>query len=96
MIHQLKTLPKYFERVFTNEKTFELRKNDRDFHVGDVLVLREWEPEFPIEGKDGYTGRFIECKVTYIFPGGSYGLDSGYCILGFCIINCQVEYDIIN
>ena len=35
MIHALKTLPEYFEAVLENKKTFELRKNDRDFKVGD-------------------------------------------------------------
>ena len=39
MIHALKTLPEYFEAVWENKKTFELRKNDRDFKVGDYLAL---------------------------------------------------------
>lgn len=42
MIHALKTLPEYFEAVWENKKTFELRKNDRDFKVGDYLAFNEW------------------------------------------------------
>lgn len=43
------------------EKTHDLRVLDRDYDVGDTLLLREFEPE----GKT-YTGRTCEVKVTYI------------------------------
>ena len=39
-IIELKILPEYFEAVKSGKKTFELRKNDRDFCVGDILILR--------------------------------------------------------
>jgi ASC-1-like (ASCH) protein len=41
-IHQLKTHPQYFDKVKTGEKTFELRKNDRNFEVGNTLILRRY------------------------------------------------------
>lgn len=37
IIHELKTLPEYFELVRKGIKNFEVRKNDRDFKVGDML-----------------------------------------------------------
>lgn len=60
-IHYLKILPEYYDKVRTNEKTFEIRKNDRDYIKGDIVVLREFS-------KDGfYTFREpIFRKVTYI------------------------------
>jgi hypothetical protein len=44
MKHDLKIWPQYFVEVAAEQKTFEIRKNDRDYQVGDVLRLREWEP----------------------------------------------------
>ena len=40
--HELKIYPKYFEAILDGKKTFEIRKNDRYFHVGDRIVLKEW------------------------------------------------------
>ena len=60
--HTLKTWPEYFQAVARGAKTFEIRKNDRNFQVGDELELVEYDPR---EGA-GFTGRAIDCKVTYI------------------------------
>ena len=43
--HELKTWPQYFAAVRSGKKRFEIRRNDREFAVGDVLVLREFDPE---------------------------------------------------
>jgi len=43
MIHELKTWNEYFEEVFMGHKTFEIRKNDRNFQKGDTLILKEWK-----------------------------------------------------
>jgi hypothetical protein len=82
--HELKSWPEFFEPLSTGEKKFELRKNDRDFKVGDRLVMKEWEPN---TGK--YSGREIRMRVNYIIagtgPGGITpynGLVAGYAILG--------------
>jgi hypothetical protein len=50
--HELKTWPKYFAAVRSGQKRFEIRRNDREFKVGDILVLREFDPE-----DDAYTGQ---------------------------------------
>lgn len=41
MTHYLKIKPSYFESVLSGQKTFEFRKNDRDYHIGDELILAE-------------------------------------------------------
>jgi hypothetical protein len=76
MTHHLKTWPQYFEEVYNGKKNFELRKNDRGFQIGDVLVLKEWSSE-----TQDYTGRKISKKVEYALEGGSLGLEKGYVIM---------------
>lgn len=77
-VHVLKTWPKYFEAVYFGEKTFEVRKNDRNFQIGDTLVLREWDPE-----TEGYTGRKLEVRVTYLTDASDMGvLKEDYVIMG--------------
>ena len=44
MKHELKIWPQYYCRVFDGSKTFEIRKNDRGFQPGDIVVLREYDP----------------------------------------------------
>lgn len=57
--HHLKILPEYFEPVRYGLKTFEIRKNDRDFQVGDTLLLKEYE--------DGnFTGNMLRAVINYI------------------------------
>lgn len=43
-VHELKTWPDFFTAVRKGIKTFEVRENDRDFKVGDALVLCEFIP----------------------------------------------------
>lgn len=40
--HTLKTDSEHFVLIASGVKRFELRRNDRDFRVGDMLVLAEW------------------------------------------------------
>lgn len=35
--HQLKTWKQFYQSVFDGSKKFEIRQNDRDFQVGDVM-----------------------------------------------------------
>lgn len=74
-IHDLKIIPKYFEDVVFNGKNFEIRRNDRDFKVGDILILREF-------AAGEYTGRECKKQIQYILKGdGTYGLNPLNCIL---------------
>jgi hypothetical protein len=43
--HHLKTHPAPFADVEAGRKTFEIRKDDRGYKVGDTLVLEEWDAE---------------------------------------------------
>lgn len=63
--HDLKTHPEHFAQLVLGLKLQELRWNDRNYRVGDLLVLREWEPEPP----RGYTGRSVTARVTHMLRG---------------------------
>ncbi|PJE72767.1 MAG: RNA-binding protein [Candidatus Tagabacteria bacterium CG10_big_fil_rev_8_21_14_0_10_40_13] len=56
-----KIWPKYFELVKSGKKKFELRLADFRIRVGDILILKEWDPK-----RKEYTGRKIKKKVKYI------------------------------
>lgn len=74
MTHFLKIFSKYFDDVQNGVKTFEVRKNDRGYKVGDILILKE------VVENDKYTGRMIKMEITYFFS--LFGLATGYCVLG--------------
>jgi len=64
-IHELKTWPEYFDAVWTNKKNFEVRKNDRGYQIGDLLLLREYNPA-PGLASGEYSGREILAIVRYL------------------------------
>jgi DNA-directed RNA polymerase subunit RPC12/RpoP len=72
--HQLKTWPRYFEAIRSGEKTWEFRKDDRNYQVGDALCLREWS-----DVAETYTGRVEVRHVTYIARGEL--IPEGYCVM---------------
>ena len=81
MIHELKTIQPFFEEVWCNRKTFELRRNDRGFKVGDILKLFEYDIE-----TNKYSGRYCFVEVISIlenFPG----IQSDYCIMSIRMKN---------
>lgn len=43
--HELKLDVIYFDDVKSGKKNFEIRKNDRDYQVGDILELKAFVPE---------------------------------------------------
>jgi hypothetical protein len=85
--HELKTHPGPFQALMDGTKTFEFRKDDRGFEVGDRLTLREWRPpDMPGAATLGipvgvYTGRCEDFLITYKLAG-RFGVPEGYCVLG--------------
>lgn len=85
--HILKILPKYYDPVVQGKKTFEIRKNDRDFQVDDWVKLLEFD------GKE-FTGNFVNAVITYITP---YQQREGYVVFSIQMygFGCHNE-DTIN
>ncbi|EMC8228455.1 TPA: DUF3850 domain-containing protein [Klebsiella pneumoniae] len=65
--HDLKIYPEFFSAVSTGVKRAELRKNDRDYRVGDTLHLMETP-----RGSCHQTGEFINVKITHIADVGEW------------------------
>jgi len=76
-IHELKCWNPYFTDVIIGAKTFEVRKNDRDYKKGDILRLREYNPE-----NNEYSGDFRDFKIRYIlYGGGNFGIRRNYVVM---------------
>ena len=83
--HELKLNDRYYDAVSTGKKIFEIRKNDRDYHIGDVLLFyRVDDNGEPIySGKAGLQDIMVRV-VDYIITDRDFpdGLKDGYVILG--------------
>jgi hypothetical protein len=73
--HDLKCWPAFFQAMLDGEKTFDYRKNDRDFNEGDTVVQHEYNPL-----SKAYTGRWFKATISYIVKEAP-GLPEGYCIM---------------
>lgn len=85
--HQLKCYPQFFMGLVDSTKTFELRFDDRGFHVGERLGLDEYNPH-----TGSYTGFRVIKVITYILRSDeavSFGLQPGYAILGLRDLRSQ-------
>ncbi len=98
MIHSVKCNYKYFESLKDGTKTFEVRKNDRRYEVGDFLAVNEFvsdeqhDPYDPSTGlrrtSGGYfTGDCLLYKITYILDDKEFCKD-GMVILG--LARCEI------
>jgi hypothetical protein len=70
--HHLKCYPDIFEVMFKEEKSFDIRKNDRNFEVGDQIILYEYDP---IEKQ--YLSRHKHGLITFIMKDPNPFIDLG-------------------
>lgn len=103
MEHKLKIIPKYFKEIVDGNKNFEVRKNDRNYKIGDTLILKEYDPI-----KKNFTGNYAKTTVMYILKDKDFpiGIKEGYCIMGIhlkdCVRSfcgspkCYVEYENVS
>lgn len=83
-LHELKINHNYLVDVTVGIKTFELRKNDRDYQVGDLIHFIDiGRNDSEGDGFEPYIDKDELYKITYILKDvPEYGLDKDYCILG--------------
>lgn len=93
MEHDIKVIQPYFDAILDGSKTFEIRKNDRAYQKGDVLILREFLPERcsyhasrckSDDARCPAFGGFTRVQVTYVYSGDPRfgGLEPGHVVLG--------------
>lgn len=101
MIHEVKCYPEYFEALKSGAKTFEVRKKDRPYQLGDLLAVNEFAPfdyKFSSEeiiesfsrvvnGAGRYSGDHMLFKITYVLDYPQFCKD-GMVILG--LARCEI------
>lgn len=86
MIHYKKLTQPYFNDVWKGEKNFELRKNDCNYQVGDLVVLQEYDAIRKV-----YLGREIEAVIDYMLEN-YLGIKEGYCILSIKVTDRRIGF----
>lgn len=79
--HVLKCWPQHFAAIVFDQKTFEVRYNDRGYERGDILILREYNND-----TKEYTRRQTRVEVTNVF--NEFGLQPGWVIMSFKKCKC--------
>lgn len=71
VVHELKINDCYWANIQNKRKTFEIRFNDRDYQVGDLI----WFCDAKLNVLPN-----SEYKITYVHTG--YGLQPAHVVLG--------------
>lgn len=85
--HRLKTLPVYWDATAEGRKNFEVRRDDRGFQKGDILVLMKLAEK--VSSAKRFMGfdlpkepETLRRRVTWILTGGQLGIEPGYVVMG--------------
>lgn len=73
-IHNLKIKEQFAREYFSGVKRWELRKNDRNFKIGDSII-------FEVINEAGEKILEYNRRILYVFDKIEYGLQPGYVIL---------------
>ena len=76
--HKLKIKSEHYINVINGTKTAEIRYNDRNYQVDDILILNE------IDENGVFTGKNCVVIVTHVLNNNQY-LQTGYVMLSFHI-----------
>lgn len=75
-----------FQPILDGVKTHDLRIDDRNYQVGDTILLREYDI-----AQGAYTGREVTVEITYITGRGE-----GQCPCAFSSAVLQRDYVILS
>ncbi|QYC51754.1 putative activating signal cointegrator protein [Proteus phage vB_PmiS_PM-CJR] len=60
-MHRIKIYPLYFRQVCSGMKKAELRINDRNYQIGELVIMKEYDPD-----TKSYTGNFVTVEITMV------------------------------
>ena len=84
MLHQLKIKQCYLYHILEGIKTFEIRKNDRDFQVGDTIRF------LPIEEENKFVGSLKDYRINYVLSDFAGLQQNHVCLAITPIDDCSV------
>lgn len=88
-VHDLKCWPTHFDGIAAGEKRAEVRLDDREYRVGDVLHLCRWDPDAvtvdagsQVESLGAYTGAEMRVGVTHVLRASDHpGITAGHVVM---------------
>jgi hypothetical protein len=75
-VHELKTELIYMNSILDGSKRFEIRRNDRFFEEGDIVILRDWNGSY-------FGTRYMIGEITYV---SDFEQNENYIVFGFTAI----------
>ena len=75
-LHEIKLLSEFADDVYAGRKNFEIRKNDRDYRVGDTV-------QFRVIGSKEAANHILNTRqyeITYVLSG--WGIEDGFVAFG--------------
>jgi hypothetical protein len=89
-VHDVKSWPEFFSPIIAGVRSHELRVNDRNYAVDDLLRLHEWDPKI-----EDYTGRTAVVRITSITShaipcaASALALADDHCILSIRMVELR-------
>lgn len=87
-VHKVKCWPAYFDAIASGAKPFDVRRDDRGYQRGDIIVLQRTredrlaEVDCMLIGHEWVPKRELRREITYVLTGGQFGIQAGYVVLG--------------
>lgn len=92
--HVLKLDPEFVPELLSGELRCQIRRNDRNYHPGDTLELRETlfaARQMALGSPLKYSGRVIHAGIVGVLYLGQFGLDPDFVALSITIIGDGVN-----
>lgn len=93
-IHELKCWPEYWDALASGQKRFEVRRDDRGFQRGDILVLQRCHKvllgSYEVEtDSSGRPAKELAFRVGYILTGGQFGIEPGFVVMSLDVVSLE-------